>query len=61
MLSLMNTPELVRNLAVIGHMQHGKTCFIDNLVSATHVFDDDRKAKVPPEPRTEPSIQRREG
>ena len=32
MLSMMNLPELVRNIVVIGHMQHGKTSFVDNLV-----------------------------
>lgn len=32
MLSMMALPELVRNVVVIGHMQHGKTSFVDNLV-----------------------------
>ncbi|KAL1515598.1 hypothetical protein AB1Y20_002218 [Prymnesium parvum] len=43
MLSLMNLPDLVRNIVVIGHMQHGKTSFIDNLVSATHIFEREEK------------------
>lgn len=29
---MMKLPELVRNVVVIGHMQHGKTSFVDNLV-----------------------------
>ena len=37
--SLMAHPALVRNIAVIGHLHHGKTSLIDNLVQQTHVFD----------------------
>ena len=37
--SLMAHPALVRNIAVIGHLHHGKTSLIDNLVQATHVFE----------------------
>jgi U5 small nuclear ribonucleoprotein component len=33
--SLMHTPNLIRNIAVIGHLHHGKTLFIDTLVQAT--------------------------
>jgi len=29
----------VRNVAVIGHLHHGKTTFVDMLVSQTHYFE----------------------
>eukprot|EP01107_Rhizomastix_libera_P001142 TRINITY_DN1199_c0_g1_i2.p1 TRINITY_DN1199_c0_g1~~TRINITY_DN1199_c0_g1_i2.p1 ORF type:complete len:892 (-),score=316.72 TRINITY_DN1199_c0_g1_i2:59-2734(-) len=32
----METPQLIRNVAVIGHLHHGKTSFIDMLVQQTH-------------------------
>ena len=34
--SLMNYPELLRNIAVVGHLHHGKTAFMDMLVTHTH-------------------------
>eukprot|EP01038_Epipyxis_sp_PR26KG_P009217 gene9217-12428_t len=34
--SLMNTPPLIRNIALLGHLHHGKTVFVDTLVQATH-------------------------
>ena len=34
--SLMPHPHLVRNVAVVGHMQHGKTSLVDNLIATTH-------------------------
>ena len=47
--SLMPHAELVRNVAVVGHMQHGKTSLIDKLIEATHDFSastkSDTKAK----------------
>jgi len=33
--ALMNTPTLVRNVAILGHLHHGKTTFVDTLVQAT--------------------------
>jgi 116 kDa U5 small nuclear ribonucleoprotein component len=33
--TLMNTPTLVRNIAIVGHIHHGKTVFVDTLVQAT--------------------------
>jgi 116 kDa U5 small nuclear ribonucleoprotein component len=36
MTSLMNTPGLIRNIAVIGALHHGKTLFMDSLIQATH-------------------------
>ena len=35
MTSLMNTPNLIRNIAVLGNFHHGKTLFVDTLVQAT--------------------------
>ena len=32
-------PNQVRNVAVIGHLHHGKTTFVDMLVSQTHYFE----------------------
>jgi 116 kDa U5 small nuclear ribonucleoprotein component len=36
MTSLMNTPTLIRNLALIGNFHHGKTLFLDTLIQVTH-------------------------
>ena len=36
MTSLMQTPTLIRNIAILGHFHHGKTVFVDTLVQATH-------------------------
>ncbi|KAJ1548054.1 U5 small nuclear ribonucleoprotein component, partial [Nowakowskiella sp. JEL0078] len=33
---LSNTPENVRNIAIIGHLHHGKTSLVDVLVEQTH-------------------------
>jgi U5 small nuclear ribonucleoprotein component len=33
---LMDTPPLIRNVALIGHLHHGKTTFVDCLVQQTH-------------------------
>ena len=32
---LMNTPTLIRNVAIIGQLHHGKTLFIDTLIQST--------------------------
>jgi len=34
--ALMERPELIRNVAVVGHLHHGKTAFLDLLVQQTH-------------------------
>lgn len=36
MASLMGTPELTRNVAVVGHLHHGKTALVDTLIYETH-------------------------
>eukprot|EP00871_Galdieria_phlegrea_P001926 jgi/Galph1/2734/GphlegSOOS_G1428.1 len=34
--NILRNPELVRNVAVVGHLHHGKTSLIDTLVQQTH-------------------------
>lgn len=36
LIDLMGFPELIRNVAVVGHLHHGKTSLIDMLVCETH-------------------------
>ena len=36
MTDLMDSTELIRNVALIGHLHHGKTTFVDCLVEQTH-------------------------
>lgn len=36
LLGLMSNPSLARNVALVGHLQHGKTVFMDMLVEQTH-------------------------
>ncbi|KAK3090695.1 hypothetical protein FSP39_013824 [Pinctada imbricata] len=33
---LMDTPELIRNVTLCGHLHHGKTTFVDCLIEQTH-------------------------
>ncbi|OCL11024.1 P-loop containing nucleoside triphosphate hydrolase protein [Glonium stellatum] len=40
MTDLMNFPEQIRNVAVAGHLHHGKTAFMDMLVLETHDIQD---------------------
>ncbi|KAJ4372174.1 hypothetical protein N0V83_003947 [Neocucurbitaria cava] len=37
---LMNFPDHVRNIAIAGHLHHGKTAFMDMLVMETHDIQD---------------------
>ncbi|KNZ60251.1 uncharacterized protein VP01_1588g2 [Puccinia sorghi] len=39
MVDLMSHPESVRNVAVVGHLHHGKTALLDMLVHETHDFE----------------------
>ncbi|PWN36281.1 putative ribosomal elongation factor EF-2 [Meira miltonrushii] len=41
MMNLMNFPEMVRNVAICGHLHHGKTCLLDMLLLETHKMDHD--------------------
>ncbi|KAG0464431.1 hypothetical protein HPP92_020500 [Vanilla planifolia] len=46
LLGLASNPTLVRNVALVGHLQHGKTVFMDMLVEQTHeisTFDTERE------------------
>lgn len=36
MTDLLNFPDQTRNIAVVGHLHHGKTAFMDMLVAQTH-------------------------
>ncbi|KAI9680069.1 MAG: hypothetical protein M1817_005085 [Caeruleum heppii] len=40
MTDLMNFPEQIRNVAIVGHLHHGKTAFLDMLVMQTHDISD---------------------
>ena len=40
MTDLMNFPDQIRNIALAGHLHHGKTAFMDMLVMQTHRLDD---------------------
>lgn len=44
--SLMNTPTLIRNIAILGQFHHGKTLFVDTLVQATHAGEWDPAKEV---------------
>lgn len=37
--SLMNSPPLIRNIALVGQFHHGKTVFVDTLVMATETAE----------------------
>lgn len=41
---MMSFPEMIRNVAVVGHLHHGKTALMDMLVFETHklVWDADK-------------------
>lgn len=44
--SLMYTPKLIRNVAILGQLHHGKTTFVDTLVQATHANEWDPSKPV---------------
>lgn len=41
LLDMMQFPDMVRNVAVVGHLSHGKTSLVDMLVEETHRVDVD--------------------
>lgn len=40
MTDLLNYPDQIRNVAIVGHLHHGKTAFVDMLVTQTHDLTD---------------------
>ena len=44
LLNMMSFPDMIRNVAVVGHIHHGKTALMDMLVFETHklVWDADK-------------------
>lgn len=46
MATLMNTPHLIRNVAIVGHLHHGKTNFVDVLVQATQTKEWDPSKEI---------------
>jgi U5 small nuclear ribonucleoprotein component len=48
MMGLASNPEMVRNVAIVGHLHHGKTALVDMLVHETHVIDVDADRQVRP-------------
>ena len=46
MTDLMNFPEKIRNIALAGHLHHGKTAFMDMLVLETHNIQDKLDKKM---------------
>ncbi|OJA11333.1 hypothetical protein AZE42_10516 [Rhizopogon vesiculosus] len=47
LLNMMSFPEMIRNVAVVGHLHHGKTALMDMLVFETHklAWDADRPTR----------------
>jgi len=50
LVDMMNFPDMIRNVAVVGHLHHGKTALLDMLVFETHsmVWDADRPVSFSP-------------
>lgn len=46
MLGLASNAEMVRNIAIVGHLHHGKTSLVDMLVYETHKIDVDTDSAV---------------
>lgn len=40
-MGLVALPEMIRNVAIVGHLHHGKTSLVDALVYETHKLDFD--------------------
>lgn len=48
LLNMTAFPEMIRNVAVVGHLHHGKTALLDMLVFETHklVWDADNQVRI---------------
>jgi U5 small nuclear ribonucleoprotein component len=46
MLEMMDHPSMIRNVAIAGHLHHGKTSLMDTLVLETHQLTWDADAPV---------------
>jgi hypothetical protein len=44
LLNMTNFPDMIRNVAVVGHLHHGKTALMDMLIFETHklIWDADQ-------------------
>ncbi|EGO05279.1 hypothetical protein SERLA73DRAFT_118840 [Serpula lacrymans var. lacrymans S7.3] len=47
LLNMMSFPDMIRNVAVVGHLHHGKTALVDMLVFETHklIWDADQPTR----------------
>lgn len=47
LLNMLSFPEMIRNVAVVGHLHHGKTALMDMLVFETHklIWDADKPVR----------------
>jgi U5 small nuclear ribonucleoprotein component len=54
LLNMTTFPEMVRNVAVVGHLHHGKTALMDMLVFETHklIWDADKPVRINFGPRS---------
>lgn len=54
LLNMMSFPDMIRNVAVVGHLHHGKTALMDMLVFETHkfVWDSDKPVRFVRSPVT---------
>jgi U5 small nuclear ribonucleoprotein component len=55
-MGLASAPETVRNIAIVGHLHHGKTSLVDMLVHETHKLDVDAEQPVRPFPPSPPFL-----
>lgn len=39
LINMMSFPDMIRNVAVVGHLHHGKTALLDMLIFETHKID----------------------
>ena len=47
LLNMTAFPEMIRNVAIVGHLHHGKTALMDMLVFETHklIWDADKPVR----------------